>query len=87
MQIESNGGGTALARIAAVNGSAMLEASATDPALKPVGRSAALALARAYRDLTAVGSVVNGSGDPAWQSAVADVNVKDAAMKKLCAGG
>lgn len=65
----------------------MLEASATDPALKPVGRSAALALARAYRDLTAVGSVVNGSGDPAWQSAVADVNVKDAAMKKLCAGG
>lgn len=86
VQIESNGGGTALARIAAVNGAVMLEAAATAPALKPEDRSAALTLARTYRDLTAVGSVVNGSGDPAWQSAVAEVNAADEAMKRICGG-
>jgi hypothetical protein len=87
VQIESNGGGTALARIAAVNGAVMLEAAATVAALKADDRSAALGLARTYRDLTAVGSVVNGSGDPAWQSAIADVNAADGAMKKVCGGG
>ncbi|WP_231982301.1 hypothetical protein [Mycobacterium sp. E183] len=86
MQIESNGGGVALARIATVNGAAMLETAAAAPALKPDDRTAALALARTYRDLTAVGSVVNGSGDPAWQAAIADVNAADGAMKKLCGG-
>jgi hypothetical protein len=84
VQIESNGGGTALARIATVNGALMLEAAAAVPALGPDDRSAALALARTYRDLTAVGSVAQGSSDPAWQSAVADVNAKDAAMKGVC---
>lgn len=86
VQIESNGGGTALARIATVNGAAMLEATATVPGLKPDERSAALALARSYRDLTAIGSVVNGSSDPAWQSAIGDVNAADSAMKKVCEG-
>ncbi|OBG67659.1 hypothetical protein A5703_11670 [Mycobacterium sp. E188] len=86
VQIESNGGGVALARIATVNGAAMLETAAAAPALKPDDRTAALALARTYRDLTAVGSVVNGSGDPAWQAAIADVNAADGAMKKLCGG-
>lgn len=87
VQIESNGGGTALARIAAVNGAVMLEATAAAPGLKPDERSAALSLARTYRDLTAVGSVVNGSDDPAWQAAVGDVNAADGAMRKLCGAG
>lgn len=87
VQIESNGGGTALARIATVNGAVMLEAAAATPGLKPDERSAALALARSYRDLTAVGSVVNGSSDPAWQSAIGDVNAADGAMKKVCGLG
>lgn len=87
VQIESNGGGTALARIAAVNGAVMLESAAAAPQLKSDERSAALTLARTYRDLTAVGSVVNGSSDPSWQSAVGDVNAADAAMKQICSGG
>lgn len=86
VQIESNGGGAALARIATVNGAVMLEAAAAAPALKPDSRSAALALARTYRDLTAVGSVVNGSGDPAWQSEIAEVDAADGAMKRICGG-
>ncbi|WP_231989297.1 MULTISPECIES: hypothetical protein [unclassified Mycobacterium] len=64
----------------------MLEAAAAVPALKPDDRSAALTLARTYRDLTAVGSVVNGSNDPAWQSAVSQVDAADGAMKKVCGG-
>lgn len=63
VQIESNGGGTAFARIAAVNSAVMLESAAAAPELKPDERSVALSLARVYRDLTAVGSVVNGSSD------------------------
>ncbi|WP_231998281.1 hypothetical protein [Mycobacterium sp. 1245499.0] len=86
VQIESNGGGTALARIATVNG-AVLEAAAAAPGPKPDERSAALALARSYRDLTAIGSVVNGSSDPAWQSAIGNGNFADGAMKKVCALG
>ncbi|WP_231965048.1 hypothetical protein [Mycobacterium sp. E3339] len=69
-----------------MNGAVMLEAAAARPALKPDDRSAALALARTYRDLTAVGSVVNGSSDPAWQAAVADVNAADGTMKRICGG-
>lgn len=87
VQIESNGGGTALARIATVNGAVMLETAASAPALKPDERSAGLSLARTYRSLTAVGSVVNGSDDPMWRSAIADVTAADAAMKKVCSGG
>lgn len=87
VQIESHGGGTALARIATVNGAAMLETAASAPAVKPDERSAALSLARTYRSLTAVGSVVNGSDDPVWRSAIAEVTAADAAMKKVCSGG
>ncbi|WP_255309493.1 hypothetical protein [Mycobacterium malmoense] len=64
----------------------MLEVAAACPPLTPEDRSAALALARKYRDLTAVGSVVNGSSDPAWHAAVAEVNAADGAIKRISGG-
>lgn len=87
VQIEPNDGGTALTRIAAVNSAAMLESAAAAPELKPNELSAALSLGRAYCGLTAVGSVVNGGSDPAWQAAVGDVDAADGVLKKLCGAG
>ncbi|MDX1887903.1 hypothetical protein SBI63_31565 [Mycolicibacterium sp. 120270] len=85
VQIETHGGGPALARVASVNGAVMLESAAAAPALAPSDRKAAQALAEAYRTATAVGSFA-GVDDPEWRSAADDVNAKDAVMKEVCGG-
>ncbi|GAB4599644.1 hypothetical protein MAHJHV64_31470 [Mycobacterium avium subsp. hominissuis] len=55
------------------------------PALAASERAAALTLAAAYTEATAMGSWLQRD-DPVFRSEVDDVNRKDAAMKKVCAG-
>lgn len=86
VQIETNGNNSALGRIAAVNAAAMLEDAASNPALDAKHRDAAHTLATAYRTTTAMAT--NGVvSDTEWRAALADVNAKDAEMKKVCGGG
>ncbi|BBY39833.1 hypothetical protein MMAN_39670 [Mycobacterium mantenii] len=54
------------------------------PVLTSSDRTTAVALANAYSNAAAEASLGDSA---AWQSTVADVNAKDAAMKKLCGGG
>ena len=87
VQIETNGDNPALAGVAAVNGAVMLQAAVNVAlALAPGDRAAALALAGAYSNTTAVSSFAHRD-DPAWQAALNDVNAKDAQMKAVCGGG
>lgn len=81
--VESKSGNIALARIAATNGAFMLNQAAAEPALESRYRDAALALATALEDMTAVGSYKT-SDDPDGQRAVASANAKNKAMKELC---
>ena len=88
VQIDTNGDNPALAGVAAVNGALMLEQEVSAaPALAPADRVAALALAAAYTNANATGSIAIGRDDPAFRAAVDDVNVKDARMKAVCGGG
>nr|WP_082975672.1 hypothetical protein [Mycobacterium sp. E2238] len=87
VQIDTNGDNPALAGVATVNAALMLEqAIDSAPALAPGDRVAALTLASAYTNATAMGSQLQRT-DPAWQAVVDDVNAKDAAMKRVCGGG
>ncbi|MCV7438480.1 hypothetical protein H7K35_15005 [Mycobacterium seoulense] len=87
VQIDTNGDNPALAGVATVNASLMLEqAVKSAPAISSGDRAAALTLAAAYTNATAMGSQLQRT-DPAWQAVVDDVNAKDAAMKKVCSGG
>lgn len=85
VQIETNGNSAERAGIATVNGAVLLEQTLNaSPAVAPGEKTAAASLAEAYSNAAAVASL----GDSAqWQSTVADVNAKDAAMKKVCGGG
>lgn len=85
VQIETNGNSAERAGIATVNGAVLIEqALSGTPAVAADDRATAVALAGAYSNAAAVASL----GDPAaWQSTIADVNAKDAAMKKVCGGG
>lgn len=87
VQIDTNGDNPALAGVATVNAALMLEQAVNSaPALARGDRAAALTLARAYTNATAMGSQLQRT-DPAWQSVVDDVNAKDTAMKSLCGAG
>ena len=87
VQIETNGKSSERAGIATVNGAVMLEEAVNaNPAISPGDRAVALALAEAYSNVAAVSTLATGSDDPAWQSALSDANVKDAAMQKVCGG-
>nr|WP_156765573.1 hypothetical protein [Mycobacterium sp. 1245499.0] len=85
VQIETNGNSAERAGIATVNGAVLIQqALSAAPALPGADRAAAVALAEAYSNAAAVASL----GDTAaWQSTIADVNAKDAAMKKVCGIG
>ncbi|WP_406813320.1 hypothetical protein [Mycobacterium sp. M23085] len=86
VQVDTNGSDKALARIALTNSASLLFNVSKDPALDEQHRSAAQALAMAYLTDTAKSS--EGAATAAeFQEAVADVNAKDAAMKKVCGGG
>ncbi|MCA4759282.1 hypothetical protein [Mycobacterium avium] len=86
VQIDTNGDNPALAGVASVNGAVMLEQAVNAaPALAASERAAALTLAAAYTEATAMGSWLQRD-DPVFRSEVDDVNRKDAAMKKVCAG-
>ncbi|KAA1243470.1 hypothetical protein F0Q45_25625, partial [Mycobacterium simiae] len=88
VQIDTNSDNPALAGVATVNGAVMLEQEVSAaPALPPADRAAALALAAAYTNANAVGSVALGRDDPAFRAAVDDVNAKDLRMKAVCGGG
>ncbi|POX79544.1 hypothetical protein C3469_26050 [Mycobacterium kansasii] len=88
VQIETNGENPALAGVAAINGAVMLEAAVNAAlALASGDRAAALALADAYSNTTAMSSIASGQNDPAWRAALDDVNAKDAKMKAMCSGG
>jgi hypothetical protein len=84
VQVETNGSDKALARIALTNAAAMLEDAATDPALDAKRRDAGRALATAYRNTTAMGSVAT---DAEYRTALDDIIAKDAAMRQVCANG
>nr|WP_082948192.1 hypothetical protein [Mycobacterium sp. 852014-52450_SCH5900713] len=87
VQIDTNGDNPALAGVATANAALMLEQAVNAaPALASGDRVAALTLASAYTNATAMGSQLQRT-DPAWQSVVDDVNAKDTAMKKVCGGG
>ncbi|ETB23951.1 hypothetical protein O971_25005 [Mycobacterium avium subsp. hominissuis 10-4249] len=86
VQVDTNGNDKAFARIALTNSAGMLYDASNDPALDEQHRSAARALARAYLVDTAKSS--EGTATEAeFRDAVADVNAKDAEMKKVCGGG
>ncbi|WP_082956040.1 hypothetical protein [Mycobacterium sp. E3339] len=86
VQIDTNGDNPALAGVASVNAAVMLQQAVTSaPALAASDQAAALTLAAAYTNATAMGSQLQRE-DPAWRATVDDVNAKDAAMKKVCGG-
>ncbi|WP_232021845.1 hypothetical protein [Mycobacterium basiliense] len=88
VQIETNGDDPALANISTVNGAVMLQQAANAaPALTPSDRAAALELAEAYSNSTAVASFAKGRDDPEWRSVSDDVIAKDTHMKAVCGGG
>ena len=82
IEIETHGTSPERAGIATVNGAVLLEeALNAAPAVTSSDRAAAVALAEAYSNAASVASL---GDNPAWQSAIDDVNAKDAAMKKVC---
>jgi hypothetical protein len=80
--VETNGSDVALARVSAINAAAILEVAAADPALSDEYRSAALALATAYRSTTAEGS--RGVDDPRFKRSLDDLVAKNQALRDLC---
>lgn len=86
VQVDTNGSDKAFARIALTNSASLLFNVSNDPALDEQHRSAAQALATAYLTDTAKSSE-GAATEAEFQEAVADVNAKDAAMKKVCGGG
>lgn len=87
VQIDTNGDNVALAGVASVNAALMLEqVVSASPAMSAGDRTAALNLAAAYTNATAMGTWL-ARDDPAWRAEVDDVNAKDAAMKKVCGIG
>lgn len=86
VQVDTNGSDKAFARIALTNSAVLLYSASNDPALDEQHRSAAQALATTYLTDTAKSSEGVAS-DSEFQDAVADVNAKDAAMKKVCGVG
>lgn len=86
VQVDTNGSDKAFARIALTNSAMLLYNASNDPALDEQHRSAAQALAAAYLTDTAKSSE-GVATDSEFQDAVADVNAKDAAMKKVCGVG
>ncbi|BCZ21629.1 hypothetical protein [Mycobacterium senriense] len=87
VEIDTNGDNPALAGVASVNGSLILEqALSAAPAISSSDRAAALALAAAYTKATAMGSW-SQRDDPAFRAQVNEVNAKDAAMKSVCGDG
>lgn len=85
VQVDTNGHDVALGRVALTNAAAMLDNAANDPALDATHRDPARALAAAYRTATAKGSR-DVATDAEFQTALDDINAKDAAMKKVCGG-
>lgn len=82
VQIETNGSSPERAGIAEVNGALLVEDAVNSaPAIAPSDRTAALALAGAYKNIAAVASLNDLS---IWRPALDDANAKDAAMNKLC---
>lgn len=86
VQVDTNGSDKAFARIALTNSASLLFNASNDPALDEQHRSAAQALATAYLTDTAKSSE-GAATEAEFQEVVADVNAKDAAMKKVCGGG
>lgn len=87
VQIDTNGDNPALAGVASVNAAVMLQQVVTSaPALAPSDQAAALTLASAYTNATAMGSQLQRD-DPAWRAIVDGVNARDVAMKKVCSSG
>lgn len=86
VQVDTNGSDKAFARIALTNSAVLLYNASNDPALDEQHRNAAQALAAAYLTDTARSSE-GAATEAEFQDAVADVNSKDAAMKKVCGGG
>lgn len=86
VQVDTNGSDKSFARIALTNSAIMLYNASNNPALDDEHRSAAEALATAYLTDTAKSSE-GVATDSEFQDAVADVNAKDAAMKKVCGVG
>ncbi|WP_235663910.1 hypothetical protein [Mycolicibacter terrae] len=74
-------GDTARARISMINGALMLETAAADPALAPKDRDAAPALAAAYQNMAATGSLADAAK---YQAAIETTNAKVGTMEELC---
>jgi hypothetical protein len=86
VRVDTNGNDKAFARIALTNSAVLLYNASNDPLLDEQHRSAAQALALAYLTDTAKSSE-GAATEAEFQSTVADVNAKDAAMKQVCGGG
>lgn len=74
-------GDTALARISMINGALMLETAAADPALAAKDRDATRALAAAYQNMAATGSLADAAK---YQTATETTNAKVGTMEELC---
>ncbi|MDM4139591.1 MULTISPECIES: hypothetical protein [Mycobacterium] len=85
VQVDTNGSDKAFARIALTNSAVLLFTASNDPALDEQHRNAAQALATAYLMDTAKSSE-GAATEAEFQVAVAEVNTKDAAMKRACGG-
>ncbi|OBK61782.1 hypothetical protein A5653_27680 [Mycobacterium colombiense] len=85
VQVDTNGSDKAFARIALTNSAILLFNASNAPALDGQHRSAAQALATAYLTDTAKSSE-GVATEAKFQEAVADVNARDSAMRKVCGG-
>ncbi|WP_134770520.1 hypothetical protein [Mycobacterium intracellulare] len=84
MQVDTNADDKAVARNAPRASVTVLYSASNDPVLNRQHRMAADALATAYLTDTAKGS--DGVAEKELRVAVAHVNAKGAAMKKVCGG-
>ncbi|WP_141772677.1 hypothetical protein [Mycobacterium malmoense] len=83
VNVDTHSSDTALARASLVNGAAMLDAAAANPALSTNDRDAARALASAYRTSNAVSSGADPAS-PQYQRTIDEVNRLDDAMAAIC---
>ncbi|WP_261880209.1 hypothetical protein [Mycobacterium marinum] len=83
VQVDTNGGDKALARIALTNAAGMLDAAADDPALGSGDRDAARTLAGAYRAVVALGSVFDKTSS-VGRASLDDANRADGVMAERC---
>lgn len=83
LHIETNRTDAGLARTSLINGALILDRLASNPALDPIHRDTAKAVAQSYEDLV-VDSSFGRMGEPRFDAALSAVISKEDVLKELC---